>query len=133
MQIRQTNKQDYDELCKWWKWHRFPIPPIEILDNLKYGLMVNNGTENICAGFLYFTNAKGFGLLEYVVSTNKIKDRQLRKVALELLLNGLKKVAKQNGIKILFSSLRSESLIKTYKNCGFVVGSKNTTELICKL
>ncbi|WP_339877047.1 hypothetical protein [Olleya marilimosa] len=133
LQIRPTTIKDYKELCDWWQWHRFPKPPVELLDYLKYGLMVHSADQNICAGFLYFTNARQFGLLEYVVSTYKVKDKIVRKEALKVLILGLQKVAKNNGVEVLFSSLRNEPLIKTYQDCGFVIGSKNTTEMICKL
>lgn len=133
LQVRNTKKSDYNELCQWWKWFRFPAPPIQLLDDLKYGIMVYKGGKNICAGFLYFTNAHQFGLLEYVVSSPQVTDRKLRKQSLELLINTITKSAKDNNMKVLFSSLRSQPLIETYKNCGWQTGSTNTTEMMIKL
>ncbi|SED10145.1 hypothetical protein SAMN04489761_4277 [Tenacibaculum sp. MAR_2009_124] len=133
LNIRSTKITDYEELKEWWNWHRFPPPNIELLDGLKYGLMVSYGGDNICAGFIYFTNAKAYGMLEFIVSTYKIRDKVIRKKAIEFLINCLKEVAKNNGVQYIWSSVRNENLIKHYLDCEFSIGSKKTTELICKL
>ena len=133
MQIRLTTPEDYIELKEWWMWHRFPPPPIELLDNLRFGIMVHNDTENICSGFIFFTNAKQYGLMEYIVSTYKVRDKQLREQALILLIDSLIQIAKSKGVKVLFSSLKNQNLKKHYLKSGFIEGSTNTTEMICKL
>ncbi len=93
-ELKLTTKNDYEELSDWWFWHRWSTPPtIELLDNLRFGLMVNHNNENICAGFIYFTNAKAFGLIEYIVSTYKVRDKELRKEAIEFLISGLIELA----------------------------------------
>lgn len=132
-QLKLTTKDDYPELADWWKWHRFPSPSIELLDNLRFGLMVSLNNKNICAGFVYFTNAKAFGLTEYIVSTYKVKDKALRKDAIEFLITSLIELAKTKGVKVLYSSLKNESLVEHYKNCGFILGSTNTNEMICQI
>ncbi|WP_440880655.1 hypothetical protein [Tenacibaculum sp. C7A-26P2] len=133
LEIRNTKITDYEELKSWWKWHRFPIPSIDLLDNLKYGLIVSFGDENICAGFIYFTNAKAYGMMEFIVSTHKVKNKEIRKNAIEFLINTIKEIAKSKGVKYIYSSLRNENLLKHYEICGFISGSKNTTEVVCKL
>ncbi len=133
MQVRLTTKEDYTELCDWWRWHRFTAPSLELLDNLRFGIMISHKGENICAGFVYFTNARAYGMLEFVVSTYKIRDKKIRKKAIQLLLFSLQELAKKQGVKMLFSSLRNQNLIKHYKDCGFIKGSTNTTEMICFL
>ncbi len=131
MKVRLTTNEDYKELCDWWSWHRFPAPSLELLDNLRFGIMVSYQGENICAGFVYFTNARAYGMLEFVVSTYKVRDKEIRTKAIRLLLFSLQELAKKQGVKMLFSSLRNANLIKHYKDCGFVQGSTNTTEMIC--
>lgn len=134
LNIRLTTPEDYPELKQWWNDWRWPQPPsIELLDNLRFGIMVHNQTTNLCAGFIYFTNAKQFALMEFIISNFNVKDRKLRKQSQELLINSLLEVAKQKGAKAIFTSVRSQSLVNTYKNCGFIQGSTNTTEMICKL
>lgn len=134
-QVRLTKKEDYPELCEWWEYWRWGEgkPSLELLDDLKYGLMISNGTENICAGFIYFTNARQFGLMEYIVSTQKVREREIRKEALLYLIACLKQLAKEQGVTTLISYLISDSLIKNYLESGFVIGDKNATSLVCKL
>lgn len=135
LQLRFTQKQDYTELCQWWGfwgWEKSK-PSLDLLDNLKYGLMVSENGVNICSGFIYVTNAKKFGLLEYIVSNPNVKNRDLRKSALIHLIECLKQLAAKYGIETLISYLLNDSLINKYLECGFVIGDKNATAMICKL
>ena len=132
LQIRMTVESDYEELTDWWYWHRWSEPPsIELLDNLRFGIMVHDGNENICAGFIYFTNAINFGLMEYIVSTYKVRDKEIRTQAMSLLIDSLKNLAYSKDVKVIFSSLKNKSLINHYKKAGFVIGSDNSTEMVC--
>ena len=134
LQIRLTQKKDYYELHDWWKWHRWSTPPsLELLDDLKYGIMISHNGQNVCAGFLYFTNAKAFALLEFIVSSYRIKDKKVRGDALKLLIYSLCDIAKKKDIKTLFSSVRHEGLIQHYKDCSFIITYKNSNELILHL
>ena len=133
--LRLTKLEDYPELSDWWNFWRWGDgkPSVDLLDDLKYGLMVSNGTENICCGFIYFTNAKSYGLMEYIVSSPKIKDKKIRKEALLFLIECLKGFAKKNGVKTIVSYLVNDNLINKYIDCGFVKGDTNATSMICKL
>lgn len=131
LQYRQLTENDYhDFLVKWWQDNRFTPPPIDFLpNNGKDGIVVINTdtNEKISAGFIYITNSE-VAWLEFVVANFEIKDRELRKQAIELLI---KQLALTSGKKYLFSSIKNPNLIKHFINSGFVVGSQNTTELIC--
>lgn len=130
--FRFLEEEDYNELLGWWKWFRFPAPAREFLpDNATCGIMVSKGEMNICAGFLYSTNSK-LCWIEFIVSNPQYKDKN-RKGAIELLIKGLAELAKKNGFKAIFSSIKDENLKKSYKNAGFLETSKNTTEFILSL
>jgi len=135
LSLRLTNKEDYKELSKWWDFWRWGDgkPSLDLLDDLKFGLIVSVDGKNICAGFIYFTNAKKFGLMEYIVSTNKVKDKKIRKEALLYLITCLKQLAKEQGVTTLISYLINDSLINNYLESGFIIGDKNATAMICKL
>lgn len=135
LQLRFTKKQDYLSLSDWWDWWRWKHskPSIELLDNLKFGMMVSNQTQDICAGFIYFTNANAFCLMEYIISNPAIKDREQRHSAIVFLICSLQEFAKKQGVKVIFSSVKNPNLIKTYQECGFSIGSTSSTEMICKL
>lgn len=131
LKYRQLTENDYsDFLIKWWTDNRFTPPPIDFLpNNGKDGIVVYDAdtNTNIAAGFVYITNSE-VAWVEYIVANFEVKDKELRKQSIELLI---KQLALSSGKKYLFSSLKNPNLIKHYLNSGFVVGSQNTTELLC--
>lgn len=133
--IRFTNPEDYKELSDWWGVWRWGErkPSRDLLDNLRYGIMVTSGETNICAGFIYFTNAKAYGIMEYIVSNPNVKDREIRKKALFLLIESLKSFAKDNGMQVIVSYLVNDNLITKYIESGFIKGDTGATSMICKL
>lgn len=130
LQYRQLTESDYhDFLIKWWQDNRFTPPPIDFLpNNGKDGIVVfdADSKQNITAGFIYITNSE-VAWLEFVVANFEVKDRELRKQAIEFLI---KQLAVTSGKKYLFSSIKNPNLIAHFLNSGFVIGSQNTTELI---
>ena len=131
LKYRQLTENDYsDFLIKWWNDNRFTPPPIDFLpNNGKDGIVVYDAdtNTNIAAGFVYITNSE-VAWVEYIVANFEVKDKELRKQSIEFLI---KQLALSSGKKYLFSSLKNPNLIKHYLNSGFVVGSQNTTELLC--
>lgn len=131
LQTRLTTIEDYPELVAWWKYHKWKEPPsIDLLDNLRFGVMVSVDGVNICAGFIYFTNAKAFGLMEYIVSSYIVRDKAIRKRAIRHLIATLLKVAESKEVKVVLSFLKSEHLINHYKFCKFEEGGKSYTSMI---
>lgn len=129
---------DYVELCDWWKFWRFPVPPREALpsDGLG-GIKVSYTNEfkeeiDVCAGFLYSTNSS-LCWLEFVVSNPRVRDKKVRQECLSLLIEDICLKAKNNGYGAVFSSLKSESLINKYKEVGFHCSESSTTELTLNL
>ena len=131
LKYRQLTENDYsDFLIKWWADNRFTPPPIDFLpNNGKDGIVVYDAdtNTNIAAGFVYITNSE-VAWVEYIVANFEVKDKELRKQSIEFLI---KQLALSSGKKYLFSSLKNPNLIKHYLNSGFVVGTQNTTELLC--
>lgn len=137
LDIRNTCENDYVELCDWWVKHRFGNVPRYILpDNISSGLMVSFNGENICAGFVYKTSSSSFFYVEWIVSTykrqfkDKTENREFRDNALKYLINGLVYMCKEMGAKTIYTSLRNPNLINKYSDCGFVLGSSNTQEMV---
>jgi len=128
LKFRLTRETDYEELSTWWDAWEFPKPSIKMLDNLRHGIIVYLDDVNICCGFIYFTNAKAFGLIEFIVSNKDVKDKVTRKLALIFLINTLNEYAKSKGIKCLFTSVHYPSLIKHYESFGYIKGSSNMIE-----
>ena len=130
--IRLLTDDDYPKLVSFWNFWRFPAPPKDYLpDNGKGGLMVHKDGVDICAGFLFFTNSK-IAWSEFIVSNHEYRDND-RKEAICFLINELTNIAKEKGFKIIFTSVKNENLINRFKECGYVIGSENTKELIMHL
>lgn len=129
MEVRYLDDRDYDVLASWWKDWRWTPPPKDMLpQNGRGGLMITKDGVDICAGFIYFTNS-ATAWVEFIVSNFQYKQKD-RKDAIILLINALSEVAKENGCKYVYTSLKNQSLINYYAECGFQKGSDNCTEMI---
>jgi len=131
LHVRKLNSQDYDEiLVKWWKDWRWTPPPAEFLpDNGEGGLMVCDEDYPVAAGFLYVTNSS-VAWMEFIVSNIEYKHKENRKQAIKLLILTLEELAKISGKKYIYSTLKNESLINSYLECGFSKGTSNSQEMI---
>lgn len=129
-EVRFMEEDDYDKMLPWFKWWRFPAPLKEMLPyNGLGGLMVCKDGMNICGGFLYKTNSK-IAWVEYIVSNPEYKSKD-RTDAIKYLIHSLKKLAISYGYRVLFTSVKNESLINHLKDEGFIVGSSGTSEMVC--
>jgi hypothetical protein len=130
LKIRRLTENDYETLCQYWKFWRFPAPSREMLpQDIGDSIAVILEKEIVCAGFLYATTSKIYWL-EFIVSSPNVKDRKVRKNALGLLIDAISQLAKQSGAKTIYSSLKNDNLINHYLDCGYVKGSVNCTEMI---
>lgn len=130
--VRMLTDEDYETLCSWWKFWKFPAPPKDHLPmDGKGGYMVTKDGVNICAGFIFFTNSK-MAWLEFIVSSNTYKEKD-RPEAIQTVITELTDLARRKGFKTVFTSLKHESLINHYEQCGYIKGSKGTTEMIINL
>lgn len=132
LRIRQTKLEDYPMLVQWWKdWHWTPVPQEVLPDNGTNGIMVEYNEKPICCGFIYATSSPVLFHMEWIVSDFKMKDREIRNKALDLLVKNLCDIAYNMGCKVLYTSVYSQnkSLIDKYQEFGFVKGS-NSVEMI---
>lgn len=129
---------DYDTLCDWWSFWRFPSPSRDVLpDNGLGGLKVSYIDDSgnkvpCCAGFLYGTNSS-LCWLEFVVSNPKVKDKKIRSESILKVIKDICLSAKSNGYKAVFSSLKNDNLINKYTEVGFSKSITNTKELTLNL
>ncbi len=120
LSIRNLNENDYETFVDWWRFWRFPAPTREMLPaNGLNGFVVKHDDVDVCGGFLYFTNSN-MCWLEYIVSNYEVRDRQIRKESIELLINTLLDYAKTSGFSVVYTSLKNENLKNKFENCGFI-------------
>lgn len=130
MEFRYIEQSDYEMLVDWWKFWKFPAPPIEMLPDS--GVIVNKDGIDICAGFIYFTNSKTCWI-EFIVSNPNVRQKEDRREAITNVIDVLCSIGKNNGYTIAYTSLKNESLQNKYLECGFVDGSKNCNEYVKRL
>jgi hypothetical protein len=130
MEVRMLIPSDYDAiLSPWWESWNWTAPAKDMLpEDGSGGVIVSKNGENICAGFLYFTNSKT-AWLEYVVSNKEYRDND-RREAIEFLINCLTSIANDKGYKYIYTSLKSAPLVLRYEACGFIKGDAKCQEMI---
>lgn len=125
--VRLVTKEVYDDiLCKWWKDWRWTPPPFDMLPNT--GIIIYKNDIPVCAGFIYYTNSKA-AWVEYIVSNFNYREFD-RDNLIELVINTLGELAKDNGFNYLYTSLNNKHLINKYINCGWMKGSSECQEMI---
>ena len=113
MQIRPWDRdRDYDTLVKWWKEWEFGVVPKECLP--PEGIMVENDGEALCAGGLYIGEGTQFGFMEWIV-TNKQADHRLVHKALKECIDNIMSLAKDRGIKLVYTATKEQALHKRYQ------------------
>ena len=130
--LRWLTDEDYPELVKWWEDWGWTAPTKGMLPNRGLGgVMVNKDGVNICAGFMYITNSD-YALLEYIISNKEYRGKE-RKLALQELIDAISEVAKSQGFKHIFTSLKHPHLKRHFLSCGYIEGDTGTTELTINL
>jgi hypothetical protein len=129
--VRQLNENDYDDiLVKWWNDWGLDAPARDFLpDDATSGLIVFDGDEPVCAGFIYTMNAK-VTWVEWIISSMTYRKKPERKECLDLLIYTLTQVCKIKGAKYVFSNNNNNHLIEVFTNSGYIKGCTNSTELI---
>lgn len=130
MTVRKLKEEDYETLKEWWRKWRWTPPVKEILpDNGTAGFIVYDGETPVVAGFLYDTNS-AIAWVEWVVSNFDYKNKEGRKEAISTLLIYLEALAKVKGKKVCYSLLKSDPLIKLYKEAGYNPTTTGYTEML---
>jgi len=125
-----TNDDYYNTLIGWWGGNNFPPPGIDFLP--RTGVMVSKDGVDLYAGFIYYTGS-AWGWIEYVVSNPDRKTVSLKKGALGVLVRALSVLAKDNGVKCLFTSTVLDSFKNSLVKEGFEIGDIGNYQLVKKI
>jgi len=127
--FRSLREEDYNIICGWWKWWRWPVLPKTALpNNGKGGFMIEKNNKPIVSAFLYLTNFSVV-LLEWIVSNPDYRESD-RKEAIEMLINKTEEFCKNMDCKHMFSIGRNKHLIDTHEKLGWHVDKKPSREII---
>jgi hypothetical protein len=123
--LRRYLNTDYETVKVWADMRKFPLLPQEYLP------VTGFIHEGFCVGFLYKTDSK-IAWLEWVIS-NPFSDSEKRNSAMNEIIEELAKDAKEQGFKVIFTSVEHKGLIERYKTLGFEVTDKTMTNMIGRL
>jgi hypothetical protein len=131
--IRKLDGNDYDQtLVGWWKdWGWTPPSKDFLPDNGAGGIMVLDGDEPVCAGFIYITNSR-VAWVDWIISNKNYRKKPQRKQALEFLIETLTDMSQDTGYIYTYALIKHPSLIETYEKFGYVKGDTYTSEMIKK-
>ena len=93
--------------------------------------MVEVEGQQICAGFLYRTDAT-ICLFEFMVC-NPDASKDKRKIGLEYLIETIKEKAKELGYDLIYISIASKPFIKKLENAGFITLERNQVHMLCEV
>lgn len=129
--IKKLESSDYDNiLLGWWKDWGWEAPPRDFLpENGKGGLIVYDGDEPICAGFIYNTNSY-VCWVDWIISSKTYRKKPQRKEAIDFLIERLTQVCYANDAKYVYALINHPFLIETYKKFGYVKGDSYKGEMI---
>jgi hypothetical protein len=129
--IRQLNENDYqDILVDWWKQWGWTAPEKDFLpDDGMGGYIIYDEEIPICAGFIYVTNSR-VAWVDWIISNKEYRGK--RKEAITMLIDTLTNLSKMSGSKYVFSNNNNRFLINYFIESGYIVGCKNSVELIKK-
>jgi len=130
--IRQLEYQDYNTLVEWWSDWGLDSPDRDFLpeDGIG-GLIITDGDIPVCAGFIYNTNSK-VAWIDWIVSNKQYRVKGKRKEAILLLIDSLTNICKSTSHKYIFSNNNNRFLVDYFVENGYIVGCKNSVELIKK-
>ena len=128
LKVRELKESDWETLCSWWKWWRWPEVSKDLLPaNGTGGLIIYKENIPIVAGFLYLTNSKT-AIFDWVISNPEYKEKD-RSLAIKLLIDSCEQLAKINGYNIIFTFTRNKSLISIHEELGYTIDSKPSYEI----
>ncbi len=112
MQVRLWDRdRDYDTLVKWWTEWEFGVVPKECLP--PDGIMVEIDGTPVCAGGLYIGEGTQFGFMEWIVTDKQAEQRDVHN-CLKLCIDSIMGLAKDKGIKLVYTATKEQALHKRY-------------------
>ena len=105
-------KTDYLVICQWCKEFNWDLPvPKDVLP--PNGIVITDD-DPICIAFLYKDQYSKFGFMYGIFSNPKISKIKLFR-AMKLCVNEIKQLAKNNGIKIIYTVTGEKVLQRLYE------------------
>lgn len=126
-QILAYTDQYYEELVKTWKFYGWPFCPKELLPEIGF-VAVKEGRFLGYMGMYILDDNKG-GFLEW--TTKGLNSRHLERYwAFKALWEMIKLVAKQRGMKMIYTFTKAPEAIGLYQALGLQTAEENATSFV---
>ncbi len=129
-EVRKHSKEEfYDIFSAWLDNHHFPRIHKDVLPEVVFVCYKEDIPIYSC--WIYRTDSKLMWLA--FPASNKNVNYKKRIGGMEVLLNHIKEYAKKKGIRTLFTTSGSESIIQSLTNVGFEIGDKSVSHYTYKI
>lgn len=91
------------------------------------GLIIKKDKNYICAGWIYCTDSN-LGMISAIITNNEKKIGFLKKQALKCLITNLEELAKNLGIKLVYTPMETKSIGKLLEAANHNRTSKEISE-----
>lgn len=122
-------EKHYPLMLLWWDERKFPATPIPLLP--RTGVVIEKKGTPICAGFVYYTDS-GFAMVDHLVA-DKRAFKADRDEAVDLVIDTLVKLAKENGFLVVSAATNLPHLKERYEEHGFKGADMNMTHMYMDL
>ena len=130
---RPLKEEDYETICKWWKWWSKgkSLDKDLLPDDGKGGLIIEKNGQPVVCGFLYLTNSKT-SFLGWIASNPEYKQKDRKKI-IKLLIYNMEQFSKQLGYKYILTVCSNKHLINMHKDLHWAANEQPSYEIIKKL
>ena len=128
--IKVIDDKEYEVLVDWWNRHKFANLPKQFLPSTGYIAYIND--IPIVAGFLYIPKTGKIGWVEWVVK-NPDSTLEEMDIGYKELMDTIINTAKEDGVDVLFVSLRNKSYQARLEDVGFFVTDENATNMLLNI
>lgn len=126
--IRESDSALFETFTRWWNAHDWPGVALAILP--KCGVLVETDEGlPMAVGWLYMDNSVGVSMLEWVV-TNPAATPKQSYVAIALLVQSAREVARTLGYGVILTTAKQPALARCYEKNGFRQTDTGMTHLI---
>lgn len=120
---RVNNGADYPKLKLWWELRKFPPAIQEFMPPT--GFMVQWNGQDICAGFLFISDARVACMANFV--SDPAVEKEVRSQCVDRLIEELVRYSKRRGMGLLTCSTNLKSVMARFEKHGFIKTDVNVS------
>lgn len=129
--VRHFNPEnDYADVSAWWRAHKWPPIPREVLPFL--GFIAESDQGKLAAQWVYEAKTGNICYIEFLIS-NPQADKLERKDAIDLVISKSLREAKERGYLFAYTSVKHPLLVPRLEKHGFAISDREMTNMTYQL